>query len=75
MNLSDFCEVKEVGQRYANQLLAAGYPLLGIFHQSFEGNRRAPSPQGGGTFIKAGVVYVLGRTADQALFPAFVREP
>lgn len=69
MTLANVAEVKECGQRYANQLLAAGYPLLYIGCRTVEIDRRAKNA-GASTFVRFDTTYVIGRSGDQEPFPA-----
>ena len=71
-NFGDIAQIEECGARRANQLLDAGYRLIGLGAKVWEQNRRQLPPDGrsGETFIKRDFRYVIGRTAAQPVFPA-----
>lgn len=70
MNLSTVAEVEECGRRRANILLSLGFTLLAIDGRTFEAPWRTPAPGGGSdTYIRRDLTYVIGRTADQPVFP------
>ena len=66
--LSEVSEVIEVGKNRANKLLAAGYQLLAVEPTSFAAEKEiaGASPM---HYVRKGITYVLGRTAEQEPFP------
>ncbi|HEY8768732.1 MAG TPA: hypothetical protein VIP09_15985 [Dehalococcoidia bacterium] len=71
-NLTGIVQLEECPAWRANELLAAGYKLLGFMSRTTEQDRRVkPDAQVlAQTFIRHDFGYIVGRTAAQEPFPA-----
>jgi hypothetical protein len=65
----DAAQIEECNHERANQLLAAGFSLLGIYPKNGEVLRKTPGPGTGPSYIKHDIRYVIGRRVTEPAFP------
>jgi hypothetical protein len=69
LDMRDVAQIEECPAWRANELLAAGYTLLGFMRRSSEQDRRVVTPESK-SFIRHDFGYIVARRHDQEPFPA-----